>query len=158
MCEWGRTEQRAQCLRRKSDVLDSLLLCGKAVCWIPSVTTQDLTVCYGLNSQVNTHATMRSDSSETNAFFSWTSWIHCSIVSGESLPVSDKQEETINRNEWNKVWETAWREREPRRLTVQMNKVNSDWIYIKPQYSWNYITPKLHLPPDYDRTEVQSLL
>lgn len=35
--------------------------------------------------KVHTYATMRSDSSETNAFFSWTSWIHCSIISGEPL-------------------------------------------------------------------------
>lgn len=35
---------------------------------------------------------MRSDSSETNAFFSWTSWIQCSIISDES-PVSGIQKQ-----------------------------------------------------------------
>lgn len=41
--------------------------------------------------KVHTYATMRSDSSETSVFFSWTSWIHCSIISGEPpLPASGK--------------------------------------------------------------------
>lgn len=45
-----------------------------------------------LNLQGSTYATMRSDSSETNAFFSWTSWIQCSIISDES-PVSGIQKQ-----------------------------------------------------------------
>lgn len=39
-----------------------------------------------------TYATMRSDSSDTSAFFSWTSWIQCSIISGEPLlPVDEEK-------------------------------------------------------------------
>lgn len=40
--------------------------------------------------RVQTYATMRSDSSETSAFFSWTSWIQCSIMSGEPLLPASK--------------------------------------------------------------------
>lgn len=45
-----------------------------------------------------TYATMRSDSSETKAFFSWTSWIHCSIMSLELSFSGRGKEDLVERN------------------------------------------------------------
>lgn len=67
--------------------------CIQMLCCITCMTRQTFTLYEIKNEPVRlqTYATMSSDSSETNAFFSWTSWIHCSIISGEPLRSARKK-------------------------------------------------------------------
>lgn len=104
-CRPAESRQRRQSLRLFQASVSHSSAAQKSRC-LPSSAALAVTAVLPLfqfHWRGNTYATMRSDSSETSAFFSWTRWIHCSMVS--ESPVSESS--NAEAKTWSKV-EEEW--------------------------------------------------